>query len=380
MSNLWVETEELDVYADSDYAYEAVKTASYMLWAMSGRKFSGTTTVTERYVTVNDPYLRAGGSRMNYQPTLINGRVENIPTGGFGRHSHRDYLGDGTSSYSRIRLRGRKVVRVHNMRDLNGNIIDPTMYYLSEHSTIYATPTAKWDPSNVEVTYTYGTPPPTAGKAAARILAIELVKLYEGDDTCALPQRVTSVTRQGVTYTILDNQSFIDEMKTGIYTIDLFLKTVNPDKAKARARVFSPDTNRARRITGKSPSYELSALDLYVTAEGGTNVYYLTEFGGDFLAEDNNWSVYAILYNYYNTASQRFDQAAQLDPVEGTIRLSLDYSDVKAVLGPRDPGTVDIYASRPSLGNPEVEEVINLLTGNVIYQLGGGERPPITIA
>jgi hypothetical protein len=380
MSNLWVETEELGIYAESDYAYEAVKTASYMLWAMSGRKFSGTTTVTERYVTVNDPYLRAGGSRLNYQPTLISGRVENIPIGGFGRHSHRDYLGDGTSSYSRIRLRGRKVVRVHNMRTLRGDIIDPTMYYLSEHSTIYATPTATWDPSNVEVTYTYGTPPPVAGKAAARILAVELVKLYEGDDTCALPQRVTSVTRQGVTYTILDNQSFIDEMKTGIYTIDLFLKTVNPDKAKARARVFSPDTNRARRITGKSPAFELSALDLYVTAEGGVNVYYLSEFGGEFLTEDSSWSVYAVLYDYYNSSSQRFDDSVQLDSVQNTIRLSLDYSDVKAILGPRDPGTIDIYASRPSLGNPEVEEIINLLTGNVIYQLGGGERPPITIA
>jgi len=380
MSNLWVEVEELGIYADSDYAYEAVKTASYMLWAMSGRKFSGTTTVTERYVTVNDPYLRAGGSRLNYQPTLISGRVENIPIGGFGRHSHRDYLGDGTSSYSRIRLRGRKVVRVHNMRDLGGNIIDPKTYYLSEHSTIYASPTAKWDPSNVEVTYSYGTPPPTAGKAAARILAIELVKLYEGDDSCALPQRVTSVTRQGVTYTILDNQSFIDEMKTGIYTIDLFLKTVNPDKAKARARVFSPDTNRARRITGKSPAFELSAFDLYVTAEGGVNVYYLNEFGGDFLADDTSWSVYAVLYDYYNSSSQRFDQAVQLDRVEGTIRLSLDYSNVKSVLGPRDPGTVDIYASRPSLGNPEVEEIINLLTGNVIYQLGGESRPPVAIA
>jgi hypothetical protein len=188
------------------------------------------------------------------------------------------------------------------------------------------------------------------------------------------------VTRQGVTYTILDNQSFIDEMKTGIYTIDLFLKTVNPDKAKARARVFSPDTNRARRITGKSPAFELSAFDLYVTAEGGVNVYYLNEFGGDFLADDTSWSVYAVLYDYYNSSSQRFDQAVQLDRVEGTIRLSLDYSNVKSVLGPRDPGTVDIYASRPSLGNPEVEEIINLLTGNVIYQLGGESRPPVAIA
>jgi hypothetical protein len=39
-----------------------------------------------------------------------------------------------------------------------------------------------------------------------------------------------------------------------------------------------------------------------------------------------------------------------------------------------------LYASRPSLGNPEVDEVINLLTGNVIYQLGQPSSIPIAIA
>jgi hypothetical protein len=50
-----------------------------------------------------------------------------------------------------------------------------------------------------------------------------------------------------------------------------------------------------------------------------------------------------------------------------------------SVLGPRDPGLIDIYATRPSLGNPEVDEVINLVTGNVIYQLGD-RVTPIAIA
>jgi hypothetical protein len=380
MSNLWTDVEELGVYADSDYAYEAVKTASYMLWALSGRKFSGTTTVTERYVSAYDPFLRAGGSRFNYTPILIEGQVENIPQGGSGRYSHRDYQGDGTSSYSRVRLRGRKVVEVHTLRNQDGEIIDPSTYYLSDHSTIFGTPNANWSASNVEVTYTYGTPPPSAGKAAARILATELVKLYENDDTCALPQRVTTVARQGVTYTVLDNQSFVDELKTGIYAVDLFLKTANPDKARARSRVFSPDTPRARRIIGHSPAFELSAFDLYVTSTGGTQVYYLNEFGGDFLMDDESWNVYAVMSNFNNTVTKTLENAAVLDSVEGTIRLSASYADILSGLGPRDPGTVDLYASRPSLGNPEVDEVINLLTGNVIYQLGQPSSIPIAIA
>lgn len=375
MSNLWVDTEELGVYAESDYAYEAVKTASYMLWAMSGRKFSGTTTVTERYVSVYDPYLRTGASHLTYSPVLIDGNVENLAIGGGGFDSHHDYLGDGTSSYSRVRLRGRKVIRVHALRTGEGEIIDPNTYYLADHSTIYGTPNAKWTPSNVEVTYTYGSPPPVAGKAAARILATELVKLYEGDDTCALPQRVTSVSRQGVSYTVLDSQDFIDDLRTGVYAVDLFLKTANPDKARARSRVFSPDTPRARRIIGQAPAFELSAFDLYFNQEGGTNIYYLDEFGGDFLTLDNAWTVTATVSNYTNTVSTTFTEAAVLDRAEGTIRLSLNYTDILPILGTRDPGTLDLYATRPSLGNPEVDEVINLLTSNVIYQLGNPVTP-----
>jgi hypothetical protein len=375
MSNLWVEVEELGAYADSDYAYDAIKTASHLLWSMSGRKFSGTTRVTERYVSAYDPYLRTGVSSMTHSPQLINGQVENIASGGFGRNSSRDFLGDGTNSMSRVRLRGRKVIEIHNLRDYVGNIIDPSTYYLADHSTIYGSPNATWSAANVEVTYTYGSPPPASGRAAARLLATELVKLYEDDDTCALPQRVTSVVRQGVTYTVLDNQDFVDELRTGIYAVDLFLKAVNPDKARARSRVFTPDTPRARRITGKQPAFQLSSFDVYFNQEGGTQVYYTDEFGADFLADDSAWAVYATLSNWSSSVVRTLTNQLQYDAVEGTIRLSASYSDLLAVLGPRDPGTIDIYASRPSLGNPEVAEIINLLTGNVIYQLGDRVKP-----
>jgi hypothetical protein len=121
--------------------------------------------------------------------------------------------------------------------------------------------------------------------------------------------------------------------------------------------------------------FELSAYDLYFNSNGGTNVYYLNEFGGDFLQNDSAWTVYAVVNNYLNTNSKQYENAAVLDRVEGTIRLSLPYSEILSVLGPRDPGTIDLYATRPSLGNPEVDEVINLLTGNVIYQLGERVTP-----
>ena len=381
MSNLWVTPEELDAHAESDYAYDACKTASYLLWGMSGRKFTGITTVTERYVSSFDPYLRTTGSTLSYAPVLIDGTVSNIQSGGllnrFGYN--QDFQGDGTSSASRLRLRGRKVVKIHTVRDLNGEIIDPSKYYLAEHSTLIGVPGSGWFSSRVEVTYTYGSPPPTAGRAAARVLASELVKLYEGDDTCALPQRVTSVSRQGVSYTLLDSQDFIDELRTGIYAIDLFLKTANPDKARARSRVFSPDMPRARRVTGASPLYPLSADDLYVGADGTSNIYYFSEIAGDFLDEDSAWTILTEVSDINNNTTTEIPNAAVIDRVENTIRVSATYSQIKSIIGPRDPGVLDLYAVRPSLANAEVNEVVHLVSSNVIVQLGERTIPIYTV-
>ena len=139
MNNLWVNVEDLGSYANSEHSYDAVQTASYLLWSMSGRKYSGTTTVTERYVSAFDPYLRIGASSLNYSPTLVNGQVENVRVNAFGRFNDTDFSGDGTSSSSRLRLRGQKVVKIHNVRDIAGKIIDPTKYYLVNHSMLLAT-------------------------------------------------------------------------------------------------------------------------------------------------------------------------------------------------------------------------------------------------
>jgi hypothetical protein len=148
------------------------------------------------------------------------------------------------------------------------------------------------------------------GKMAARTLAIEFAKLFNGDDTCALPQRVTSISRQGVSYTLLDSQDFIDEMRTGLYAVDLFLKSVNPDKAKAKARVFSTDVPRARRSAPKSMKLGASALDIVVPAGGtGTTNVSLDSINGLFLLS-GGWSPEVIIRNYGETASKTLTGAA----------------------------------------------------------------------
>ena len=308
MSNLWVSVEELDSYADHEYAYEAVKVASQLLWSMSGRKFGGITTVTEKYVCASRAY-RLGASSRNYTPELVGGDMYNIPFDEFDDYA--ELTTDGMSPSTRLRLRGRPVIKIDAVRDRTGTIVDPSNYYLVDHSTLQARAGTAWAPCNIEVTYTYGSPPPATGKAAARVLATEFIKLWAGDDDCALPQRVTSISRQGVSYTVLDNQDFIDELRTGLYVVDLFLKSTNPDKARAKARVFSPDVPRARRHVPKPLSLAPSILDMVITgSDGATLDVNIDYINAAFLVTDDTWVPTLKIGNYSGTKTRDLGSGA----------------------------------------------------------------------
>lgn len=319
MSNLWVEVEELGTYASSEYAYDAVKTASYMMWAMSGRKFSGTTTVTEKYVCPIRGYRSAADRRFNFLPSLVNGEVINFANG-TDLDSVDGFFYNENSTRTRIRLRGRRVIKVHAMRSQNGTVIPPSQYYLVDHSSIQTNTNGTWSTCNVEVTYTYGTPVPFAGKMAAKLLAIELVKMYEGDPECALPQRVTSVNRQGVSYTILDSQDFIEEGRTGIYAIDLFLKSANPDRAKARAKVFSPDLARGRRNNSREKLLPETIYDFVLTTTGGTIEIPFSVIDADSVFSQSGWTYSVVVSNWDSTRTTTLAEAPDVSLFESLVR------------------------------------------------------------
>jgi hypothetical protein len=82
---------------------------------------------------------------------------------------------------------------------------------------------------------------------AAAILACELVKAHLGVD-CALPARVQTLTRQGMSMAILDPQEFLAFGRTGLYEVDLAIAAVNPHGLRRRATAWSPEVKgRARR-------------------------------------------------------------------------------------------------------------------------------------
>jgi hypothetical protein len=263
------------------------------------------------------------------------------------------------------------VVRVIALRNKVGTIIDPSKYYLVDHSTIHVSAGTPWTPCNTEITYEYGTPVPVAGRMAARTMALEFAKLWAGDDDCALPQRITSVSRQGISYTILDNQEFIDELRTGLYAVDLFLKTTNPDNARRKAKVFTPDVPRARRYSAK-PLYLTANADYDVTLirdQAGTWTSEGTDADLTALVDEAGWTPVVTLRNYGATKSVDLDaESITVNTGTDVVTFSVPYSKAFGALGMVDPGTWTLYATKTIEG---VETITELATGNLRIQMYG---------
>jgi hypothetical protein len=366
-NNFWIQPEELGDYAYTEFTEEAVRTASYLLWAMSGRKFTGETTVTERY-TCTLRNNRMGPSIKTNSPVLFGGDVYNIPSGDYDEYS--ELTSDGMSPDSRIRLRGRPVTKVHAVRNRLGKILDPSSYYLVDHSTLHVRAGTPWTPCNTEVTYSYGTPVPAVGKMAARTLAIEFIRLWTGDEECALPQRVTSVTRQGVNYTILDQQEFIDELRTGLYVIDLFLKTTNPDNARRKSKVFSPDQPRARRYTPKGLVLTANShydLTLVKDSPATWSSVGLTELDLSNFFPDSGWTPQVTLRSYSGNKTVDLDPSTiEVNQGSASVSFSVPYDKTLSAIGMVDPGTWSLFAVKNIDG---LDNVVELATGNLKTQM-----------
>jgi hypothetical protein len=309
-----------------------------------------------------------GPSSKNYYGTLIAGEVYNIPITDFQEYA--ELVSDGLSPESRIKLRGRPVTKIHTVRTRDGRILDPSSYYLVDHSTIQAAAGVPWTPCNIEVTYSYGSPPPLAGKMAAKTLALEFANLWSGDEDCMLPQRITSISRQGVSYTLLDSQDFIEDVRTGLYVVDLFLKSANPDKARNRTRVFSPDVPRARRYTPKSPVLAANAnFDIDVIRSATATWTSVGKTGADvsIFFDEAGWTPVVTLRN--SSGNKTFDlESGSITTNVGAESISFDitYDDAYKTLGMVDPGTWTLYATKTIAG---VETVSELETGNLQIKL-----------
>lgn len=96
------------------------------------------------------------------------------------------------------------------------------------------------------VTAAYGQDVPDSARMAMGELVCEIVKAGSGQD-CRLPPGVIQLARQGVTIQYPDIGQLLKDGRTGLYLVDLFLSSENPNGLQQRARFYSVDRPGPRR-------------------------------------------------------------------------------------------------------------------------------------
>lgn len=102
-----------------------------------------------------------------------------------------------------------------------------------------------------QVAYTHGADPPASGVRAAALLAWEFALSWTPacSGSCRLPQRVTTITRAGTTFAIIDPLTVFKDGLTGVPDIDMLISALNRGETHQRAFVGRPGSklNRVSR-------------------------------------------------------------------------------------------------------------------------------------
>lgn len=100
-----------------------------------------------------------------------------------------------------------------------------------------------------QVTYMKGIPVPSVILRAAGELACEWARGCTGAD-CRLPGRVTSLTRQGMSVSLVDLDTLLSHGLTGVATVDQVIRQFNPYGLASKMSISSPDwPPKSRTVT-----------------------------------------------------------------------------------------------------------------------------------
>ncbi len=232
---------------------QAVETASEILKRLTAGVF-GLCTIKIRPCRrrCEENTLRYGQNMVAgpWQPALIDGRMYNLTCGCAGEC--------GCSPLCEILLNpdAYDILEVK----IDGVVLPATAYRVDDNRRLVRTDGACWPdcqelarpdsaPGTFSITYRTGNAVPPGGRMAVTDLAVQLWKACRGGKGCTLPERVTQVVREGITYTLLDQLDVFERGRTGLNRVDLWLSAVNPHATRAPMRAYSPDTIRSRRTT-----------------------------------------------------------------------------------------------------------------------------------
>ena len=230
MPQPWIKVDALEDPAHPSAA-DVVEAATQVLWELSGKRYSGLRTVTETYAQLRPHEVPIDRPT----PVLREGRIYNEVGGACGVCMGCTHL---------VKLRGAPAIELETVRTPTKTIPlrDVALLDYSWVSLSGASLGCWGTCEDLTITYSYGAKPPALARLAVTELANQFIWYLTDDQRCTLPARViNSVSRQGISWTLLDPQDFLQDGRTGLYQVDLFLKAVNPEKRRMRARVFSPD-------------------------------------------------------------------------------------------------------------------------------------------
>jgi hypothetical protein len=214
--------------------------ASELLWMLSGRRWYGGG--CEESATLRSHPPMPGQGTWPYHKSWPSCACWNFGTWLDGRlYPAPNWDGNHITSPIAVRLPRSPVTGIVSV-EIDG---DPFVgYHLLRTGWLERTDGQGWrmcDESTV-ITYTFGEPPPAGGRDSAVELGVEMALSALGSDDCRLPERTISVTRQGVSMTIMDPQEFLEKGYTGLPGVDLWLSAVNGGENRPQAAgVWSPD-------------------------------------------------------------------------------------------------------------------------------------------
>ncbi|WP_319052698.1 hypothetical protein [Streptomyces europaeiscabiei] len=228
--------------------------ATETLWGLTGQRF-GLCEVTLRpcrrdcgsssfFDDFGPPW--AGGSYP--QPALIGGQWFNLTCGSC-------HGGCSCSSVSEVLLPA-PVLRIVEVK-IDGTPLVTGAYRVDNNRLLVRTDGGDWprcnDLSSADteadtwsVTAVYGEELPDGAALAMGQLACEIAKAADGGD-CKLPAGLQQLVRQGVTISYPDVGELFRQGRTGLYLVDMFVTTWNPNRLRTRSRVYSVDRPSVRR-------------------------------------------------------------------------------------------------------------------------------------
>ncbi len=272
----WITSEDIAAVCDAldssgdPTVYDTVALeASQILWAASGRQYSGICgPVTVRPCVPNCGCWGLG----TYDGFSWNMGGYWIAGGGGGISAVQGWVW-GTGCYqngccgslSRVKLAGYPVISIEEVL-IDGAVIAAENYRLDQHKFLTYMDDADGNPQRwpscqnlardetqtgtFAVTYTFGSAPPELGLSAALELACALAR---ADAECGLPAGTTQYSRQGVQVELSPRiPGQLPPGFAGLPIVQSFLATVNPNGNPRRSAFWSPDSAQYAQRMGNT--------------------------------------------------------------------------------------------------------------------------------